>query len=576
MFNKRHLLFVLLLVVGAALAACAETEVPVTQIVRETVVEKETVIQKETVVETVIEEKSVVVTATPAPPVSEPVVLRVGSTKPFKSANKFGDYWYGVLSNLTSHDTLIKLGADMQPQPWLATDWEISQDSQTFTFTLAEGARWHDGTPLTAEDAKFSLEYYRDQVPSAGWMQGVIDTIEVDGNRLIVNLQRPYGNLLTEFMTYGLIPKHVWETVDDPETYQGADVALGSGPFKLESWDETAGKYTFVANTDYFRGAPTVDRLEVEVFSNMDALVIALAQGKVDVWWDYSGEFPYTHVPALLRAEDVEFASATFLGVPAALGFNLTRYPVSELAFRQALAQAINYEQIAGLVFHGYGTAPTAGFVPPTHPNFNAALPTLTFDPEQAAAQLDALGLVDSDGDGLRETPEGEDLVLNLLARSDQASIVRSAELLVSNLSALGIGTELTAVDSSTWVAIKDEMDYDIVFFRATPWGTLMHASHGSGYFDARRTGAGVLHNLDAPEYLQMCDARLATALPEAQRELDLQLQALHQEYLPGIPLVWIDSVYPYRTGWENWVIDHIYGGVVNSFSWFQVQKKTE
>ena len=53
--------------------------------------------------------------STPTTPTTEPLVLRVGSTKPFKTTSKFADYWYGVLSNLTTHDSLIKLGADMKP-----------------------------------------------------------------------------------------------------------------------------------------------------------------------------------------------------------------------------------------------------------------------------------------------------------------------------------------------------------------------------------------------------------------------------------------------------------------------------
>ena len=555
-------IYVLLMVAGLLLlAACGQRAELSSGVVKETVV----------VVET--RQVTVVVTATPEPRAAEPVVLRVGSTKPFKTTNKFGDYWYGVLSNLTTHDSLLVLGTDMRPQPWLATDWQISADGQTFTFTIVDGALWHDGVPLTAEDVKFSIEYYRDKVPSAAWMKEVIDAVHVVGKQVTLHLKKPYGNLLTEFTTYTVIPKHIWEKVDDPATYNGADMVVGSGPFRLEKWDEAARKFTFVANAAHFLGKPTVDRLEVEVFSNMDALVMALSQGKIDVWWDYSGEFPYTYVPTLLKSGQVAFASATFLGVPVAVGFNLERYPTSELAFRQAVAQAINYQQIANLVFYGYGRVPTGGFVPPTHPHFNEALPTLTFDPKAAAALLDGLGLKDSNGDGVRETPKGEPLVLNVLTRSDQTSIVRSAELVVSDLAKVGVQAKLTAVDSSTWVAIKDKMDYDLVFFRATPWGTLMHAGHGSGYFDARRTGQGVLHNLNAPDYLKVCDERLATASPEEQRRLDLEIQALHAKYLPGIALVWIDSVYPYRSGWDNWVVDHIYGGVVNSFSWFQVMK---
>jgi len=502
------------------------------------------------------------------------VVLRVGTTKPFKTDSKFADYWYGVLSNLTTHDSLIKLGPDMVPVPWLAEKWTISEDSTQFTFSIVDDATWHDGTPLGAEDVAFSIEYYRDRDPQAGWMQGLVEAVSVDGNDVTLSLSRPYGNLMTEFMTYSVVPKHVWRSVEDPLTYDGDDITVGSGPFRFVSWDASAGLFVFEANDDYWQGRPNVDRLEVSVYRTMDALVMALSSGEVDTWWDYSGEFPYTHVAPLQDSGEVEFATATFLGVPAAIGFNLERQPTNDLAFRQAVSYAIDYQQIADLVFAGYGSVPTYGFVPPTHANFNDGIPGMEFDQAKAAGLLDSIGIVDTDGDGIREQSNGEELVLALLTRGDKTSIVRSTEMVAANLRQVGIDSTVKALDTSTWVATKDEGDYDLVFFRATPWGTLMHASNGSGYFDARRTGSGVLHNLDAAEYLDACDARLSTAQPEEQAALDRRIQELHQQYLPGIALVWIESVYPYREGWDNWTIDHIYGGVVNSFSWSTVTKQ--
>ena len=504
------------------------------------------------------------------------VVLRVGSTKPFKTTSRFADYWYGVLSNLTTHDSLIKLGPDMKPVPWLAESWSISEGSTEFTFTIVDGAVWHDGTPLTAQDVAFSIEYYRDKDPQAGWMKEVIDDVTVEGNDVTLSLTRPYGNLMTEFMTYSVIPEHIWADVEDPLTYEGDDRTIGSGPFKFVSWDASSGTFVFAANEDYYQGLPNVDRLEVSVYRTMDALVMALSSGEIDTWWDYSGEFPYTHVPPLLKNNDIEFASATFLGVPAALGFNLDRAPMDDITFRQAVAKSINYQQIADLVFAGYGSVPTYGFVPPTHANFDEDIPHLEYNVDEASALLDSIGLEDANGDGIREDAAGKEMTLTLLVRGDQTSILRTAEMVAADLRATGLDCDLKAVDSATWVATKDQMDYDLVFFRATPWGTLMHASHASGYFDVRRTGAGVLHNLDAEAYLAACDARLATAIPEEQAALDLDIQRLHQEYLPGIALAWIESVYPYREGWENWTIDHIYGGVVNSFSWFTVTRPTE
>jgi len=510
-------------------------------------------------------------TVSPSTPAPAPVVLRVGSTKPFKTTNTFSDYWYGVLSNMTTHDSLIKLGSDMKPTPWLATDWTVSADSTTFTFTIAENAAWHDGSPLTPEDVKFSIEYYRDRDPEAGWMQEVIESVAVDGSDVILSLTHPYGNLLTEFMTYSVVPESVWGVVADPLTYEGADMVVGSGPFVFESWDAAAGRFVFVANEGYFQGKPRVDRLEVNIYRTMDALVMALANGEIDTWWDYSGEFPYTHIPPLEETGEIDFATATYLGVPAAIGFNLDREPASELAFRQAVAFAINYEQIGDLVFSGYGSTPTGGFVPPTHPDFNSDLPELAQNVAKAGQLLDSLGWKDTNGDGVREGADGKNIVLTLLTRGDVSSTLRATEMVAADLKAVGIGSAVKGVDNATWIAAKDAMDYDLVFFRATPWGTLMHASHGSGYFDSRRTGAGVLHNLSATEYLAVCDARLATGDPAEQERLDRELQQMHADYLPGIALVWTESLYPYRKGWENWTIDHIYGGVVNSFSWFTV-----
>ena len=216
---------------------------------------------------------------------------------------------------------------------------------------------------------------------------------------------------------------------------------------------------------------------------------------------------------------------------------------------------------------------PTYGFAPSTHPNFDDTIPELEYQASEATALLSGLGLTDTNSNGRLEMTPGQDINLKLLARSDQASILLSAQLVKGYLEAVGIGCHISAVDSSTWTATKDAMNYDMVFFRATPWGTMVHASHGSAYFDSRRTGTGVLHNLNESDYLANCDARLSTAILSEQEVLDRNTQQMHYEYLPGIALAWIDSVYPYVKGWDDWTIDHIYGGVVNSFSWFTVTK---
>ena len=141
----------------------------------------------------------------------------------------------------------------------MATDWSVSADSTEFTFTITEDATWHDGTPLTADDVKFSIDYYRDRDPQAGWMQEVVESVTVRGNTVTLSLSRPYGNLLTEFMTYSMVPAHVWNAVGDPLKYEGADMVIGSGPFRLESWDAAAGSSYSTAHEDHFEGRATID-----------------------------------------------------------------------------------------------------------------------------------------------------------------------------------------------------------------------------------------------------------------------------------------------------------------------------
>ncbi len=453
-------------------------------------------------------------------------VLKIGSTKPFKTTNKFGDYWYGVLTNITTHDSLIKLDNQMNIVPWLATEWDISEDSRTFIFTITQDAKWHDGQPLTAEDIKFSVEYYRDNDPQAGWMQEIIQSVDVDDNRVTLVLSRPYGNLLTEFMTYSMIPKHVWSEVKNPLTYEGPDRIIGSGPYRLVSWDPSAGRFIFEANPEHFMGVPAIKNIEISLYSNMDALVMALSRGDIDTWWDYSGEFPVTHIPALLKAGDIKFASATFLGVPAAIGFNLDRQPTQRLEFRQAVSNAINYQQIVELIYAGYGSVPGSGFLPATHVNYNDTLPELEYNPQLANDLLDELGMVDSNDDGLREEPSGANISLTLLARSDMPSLVRIAEMVSVDLEAVGIGVTIRALDSSTWVAAKDAMEYDLVLFRATPMGYLMHAANASGYFDARRTGSGYCITWIQLIICSYATTGLATAIPAEQAELDWAIPA--------------------------------------------------
>lgn len=499
------------------------------------------------------------------------MILKIGTTREIKTTNLVGDYWYGILAMIMSHETLVRFDPELKFVPGLAEKWEGSPDGKVWKFYLDKNARWHDGKPVTPEDVKFTFEYNAQKNPQLGWLKAVLAGIEVGDNMVEVSLNKPYGRFLTEVMVLRIIPKHIWEKVEDPLKYTGEDATVGSGPFVFEKFDQAAGIVSFKANENYSKEKPKVKRVEFHIYKNMDTLTMALAKGEVDAFYDYASGYPYTYVPRLMKSPEMKFLTATNIGIPAALGFNLDKYPLNIREFREAISYAINYEDINSYIFAGYGTIPGAGFIPPSLPDFNKDVRKLQYDPKRAKEILDALGFKDKDGDGLRETPEGKKLALLLLGRSSGEE-ARMLELLSRNLKDVGINIENKTVDQSTWIALKDEKKYDLVFFRTTPWGMLMHAGSGSGYFDARRTGAGVLHNFADQEFLNACDEILKTTDPAKIKEFNNKLQEMYAHHLPAIALCWTDTIYPCRANWEGWTVHMLEGGLANHFSWVNLK----
>ena len=103
----------------------------------------------------------------------------------------------------------------------------------------------------------------------------------------------------------------------------------------------------------------------------------------------------------------------------------------------------------------------------------------------------------DANANGILEDAEGRDLNLTLLVDPDKQYMARLAELVEDYLESIGIEIDLRAVERSSWVNLKDTYRYDLTISRTSPWGMVMHANWGTGYFDTRRSGEGVLHTVD-------------------------------------------------------------------------------
>ena len=160
-----------------------------------------------------------------------------------------------LFSGLTAHD------AEDQVVPGLAERWEYDEETFTYTFHIRDGVKWHDGEPFTAEDVKFTIEAIMDPENGAENAPNYEDVQEItvpDEKTVCFRLAEPNVAFL-EYMTMAILPKHLLEG-EDMQQSDFFRAPVGTGPYKLESWD-VGQAIVMVKNEDYYLGAPHIDKV---------------------------------------------------------------------------------------------------------------------------------------------------------------------------------------------------------------------------------------------------------------------------------------------------------------------------
>ncbi len=504
---------------------------------------------------------------TPVDTTNIDTTIKIGSPNTIKAANFFDTNLaiFMKVSNLT----LTKMDENGKIVGQMATRYEVSNDNKNWKFYIDPNLYWSDGEKVTPEDVKFSIEYYANKIPYAGWIKQRVESVTVipEDNAVELKFNEPYTRTNLEFATYNILPKHIWESIQDPINYIQTDNYVGCGPYFVSNVNLDSQIVTLKKNP-YWKGKQSIiDTIEIHMYKTNDTLALDLENGNLDVYYKYAGSYPYSNIEKLTDTGNYDIIQKMNIGL-VFLGMNLERPPMSDIKFRNAISYAINYEEIVKIEALGYGSVPKRGFAPPTM-EFYKETPKLEYNIEEAKRLLEEAGYKDINGNGIRETLDGKDIKIIMLIRSDY---IRSGELVQDYLKKVGIEVTLKSVDTSTWISLKDKYYYDLTITRTTPWGMLMHAQWGTGYFDLRRTGEGVLHNLNDPEFLNICDNILSTADPEKLETYAHELQDYYSENLPGIALYWNENITPYGKKFSGWYVDPLYG-IYNTDTFLNLQK---
>lgn len=166
---------------------------------------------------------------------------------------------------------------------WMAESWKV--DGNDYTFTLHPDAKFHDGEPLTAEDVAFTIDYYR-QFPPVNNPLGAGESFLISGyevldpQRIKISVNRSDAVTLTALGGFEILPKHIWERVEDPMTYSEPDAFIGSGAYCFSSYDGAAGSYEFTAFDGFCAGEPAADRIQ---FVPVSDELLAFENGEIDI-----------------------------------------------------------------------------------------------------------------------------------------------------------------------------------------------------------------------------------------------------------------------------------------------------
>ena len=332
--------------------------------------------------------------------------------------------------------------------PGLAEKWSVSSDKLTYTFSLRKDVKWHDGRPFTSADVKFTFERILD--PEVGsWLKGFFENVSQvetpDDHTAVVRLRAPSPTLLYNTW-HGILPKHIWEKEDFKKSaYNGTPV--GTGPFKLTQWLRN-DQAIFVANESFFRGRPYLDRVIFKNMTDSSVAAVALERGEVDYLTPFGiiGGAPYNLVKTLEQRPNLQVRVSETTQTQY-LYMRIDKPPFDNVKVRQAIAHAINKQEVSDRTTAGYGK-PLDSRVPPLigwahEPN----VPVYRYDVAQANRLLDEAGF--------KRGPDGIRFKTKIYANPGPRLIM--SELFREHLRAVGIDAEIVTQDWAAYIGgIRD------------------------------------------------------------------------------------------------------------------------
>jgi peptide/nickel transport system substrate-binding protein len=348
--------------------------------------------------------------------------------------------------------------------PWLATSFSFSPDGKSITFTIRQGVKWSNGTPMTTADVAFTYTYIKQH--SAINLAGLdISTVSSSGDTVTVTFPTPQYTNLENIAGVAILPRSVWGSISNPTAFTDPD-PIGTGPYTLGAFSPQG--FTMVRNPNYWQESKVkVPKVYFPVYTSNTGALSALFAGQID----WTGNY----IPSLERdfvdtnPADHHFWEAA--GSSNALWPNLNEWPTDQLPVREAIDLAINRQVIGSEGESGLESplTNTTGITLPTYQAWAGPVAGMTVPAAGSAAAADAV----LTGAGYRKDSagfyalDGRQVTLQLTDPSSYTDYVQDDALVEQQLRAAGLDVTFTGQSVDQWNADIAKGDFQLTLH----WG---------------------------------------------------------------------------------------------------------
>ena len=348
-----------------------------------------------------------------------------------------------IWTMLLIYDQIVRVAPDGRSvEPALAQKYAVSADGKTFTFTMRQGMRFHDGTPLTIEDLQYAIE--RGTSKELSW-NALIPTIvrmsTPDDTTLVVELAESWAPFLADLALYAfsVIPKQQHQQ-------RGAgffDRPIGTGPFMFDRWERGSRVLLERNPTFWDRRYPYLDEVELQVLTDDNSRVLKFQGGELDI----ATSVPFNQIAALQKDPTVAVQVEPIMRSDV-IALNHARQPFDELQVRQAINLAVDREAIVKHVLFGHGAVASTVFPPMLY--WSDRVPAYPYDVARARALL-----------ARSSRPNG---IKTTLMVSAGDTLQRATAIIVQDqLKQIGIDVTIVELDRASLFETAMRGDYDMV-----------------------------------------------------------------------------------------------------------------